>query len=64
MTAKLIKMYPNLSPAIAKDLTWGGLETDALSLYTDLSSFDKSQIELANTNYRTGQQGTPCTNTQ
>jgi hypothetical protein len=64
MTAELIKMYPNLSPAIAKDLSWGGLEKDSLSLYTDLSSFDKSQIELANTNYRTGQQGTPCTNAQ
>lgn len=64
MKAELIKMFPNLDPAKAEALTWGGLERDNLSTFNDLGTVMKSTIQLTNDYYKSGQQGTPCTGTQ
>ncbi|MDN5284355.1 MAG: hypothetical protein JWR38_629 [Mucilaginibacter sp.] len=61
MTDQLLKLYPNLTPNDAKDLAWGGLETDAGDLYTSLSQEEKNRIEITNKSYKSGNSGNPCT---
>jgi hypothetical protein len=60
MKQQLMQIYPTLSPADANALTWGGLEHDNPTAFNALGTVGKSQIELANNYYKTGQHGTPC----
>ncbi|MDR6943005.1 hypothetical protein [Mucilaginibacter pocheonensis] len=60
MADQLVKLYPNLTANDAQNLAWGGLEEDAGTLYTGLSQVEKTDIELTNTKFKSGNSGTPC----
>jgi len=38
-----------------------GLEKDAASLFSQLSNVERNSISIANTNYKSGKSGQPCT---
>jgi hypothetical protein len=61
MATQLQTMYPNLSSSDANALAWGGLENEAGTLYSSLSSVEKNNISSTNTAYKNGTNGQPCT---
>lgn len=61
MSTQLQSMYPNLSASDANALAWGGLQSEAGSLYNSLSTVEKNNISNINSAYKSGTSGQPCT---
>ncbi len=60
MQSTLKSIYPTLDDNTVLALTWGGLEGDAGSLWTDKSNLEQDLINLTNINYKNGNLGTKC----
>lgn len=58
MVTALKEMYPNISDADARDLTWGGL--GGTQAYSTLSQSDKNRISNTNNLFKNATKGTTC----
>lgn len=58
MVSALKEMYPSISDADARDLTWGGL--GATQAFSNLSQTDKNRISDTNNSFKNATKGTAC----